>query len=256
VEVKAVDYTRITFISERKQTTGVVVLKIRAVLFDLGDTLVKAWIPEVTYQNVLASLGIDRPLEELEKAIAKTEEEFKRSNYRSRYGEVSYTEYWERWLAQVLTYLGVSGEDNLAKQVNARWYDHADCVTYPDAVGTLNRLKQMGLKLGLISTAYEEDIDAVLEKAGIAKGLFDIVVGANTIKKEKPHPDVFRHALSKLNVEPDETLFVGDHVDNDYKGAKAVGIHALLIEREHRSPDNTFDLERVRSLQEIFKFID
>jgi putative hydrolase of the HAD superfamily len=234
----------------------VVVLKIRAVLFDLGDTLVKTWIPEVTCQSVLASLGVDRSIEELEKAIAKTEEEFKESNYRSRYGEISYTEYWERWDAQVLTYLGVSGEENLAKQVKTRWYDHANCVAYPDAVVTLNRLKQMGLKLGLISTAYEEDIDAVLEKAGIAKGLFDVVVGANTIKKEKPHPDVFRHALSKLSVEPDEAIFIGDHIDNDYRGARAVGIHALLIEREDRSTDDTSNLERVRSLQEIFRFIE
>jgi putative hydrolase of the HAD superfamily len=140
--------------------------------------------------------------------------------------------------------------------VKARWYDHADCVTYPDTIVTLNRLKQMGLKLGLISTAYEEDIDAILERAGIAKGLFDIVVGVNTIKKEKPHPEVFRHALSRLNVEPDETLFVGDHVDIDYKGARAVGIHALLIEREHRSTEEASDLERIISLQEIFKLID
>jgi putative hydrolase of the HAD superfamily len=233
----------------------VAVLKIRAVLFDLGDTLVKTWIPEVTYQNVLASLGIDRSIEELEKAIAKTEEEFKESNYRSRYGKVSYTEYWERWDAQVLTRLGISGEENLAKQVKARWFDHANCITYPDTIVTLNRLKQMGLKLGLISTAYEEDIDAILEKAGIAKALFDTVVGVNTIKKEKPHPEVFRHALSKLNVEPSETLFVGDHIDNDYKGARAVGIHALLIERERRSTEDASDLERIRSLQEIFKLI-
>lgn len=233
-----------------------VVLKVRAVLFDLGNTLVKTWIPEMIYQNVLASLGIDRSVEELEKAIAKTEEEFRESNYRSRYGKVTYAEYWERWDAQVLKYLGISGEENLAKQVKARWYDHADCVAYPDAVVTLNRLKQMGLKLGLISTAYEEDIDAILERASIAKGLFDIVVGANTIKKEKPHPDVFRYALGKLSVEPEEALFVGDHVDNDYKGAKAVGIHALLIEREDRSTDDTSNLERVRSLEEIFKLID
>ena len=233
-----------------------VVLKIKAVLFDLGNTLARTWIPEVTYQSVLASLGINRSIEEIQEALAKTEEEFKESNYRSRYGEASYTEYWERWDAQVLTYLGVSESEALAKQIIARWFDHADCVTYPDTIVTLNRLKQMDLKLGLISTAYEEDIDAILEKAGLAKGLFDIVVGANTIKKEKPHPDVFRHALSKLNVEPEEALFVGDHVDNDYKGAKAVGIHALLIEREDRSTDDTPNLERVRSLQEIFKFIE
>ena len=233
-----------------------VVLKVKAVLFDLGNTLVKTWIPEVTYQNVLASLGIDRSIEEIQGALAKTEEEFKESNYRSRYGEATYAEYWERWDAQVLTYLGISGSENLAKEILARWFDHADCVTYPDTRVTLNRLKRMDLKLGLISTAYEEDIDAILEKAGLAKGLFDIVVGANTVKKEKPHPDVFRHALGKLSVRSEETLFVGDHVDNDYKGAKAVGMHALLIEREYRSPDNASDLERIRSLQEIFKFID
>lgn len=81
-----VDDTRITFILERKQTTGVVVLKIGAVLFDLGDTLVKTWIPEVTYQSVLASLGIDRSVEELERAIAKTEEEFIESSYATDHG--------------------------------------------------------------------------------------------------------------------------------------------------------------------------
>jgi len=235
----------------------VVLLKVKAVLFDLGNTLVKTWgNPEAIYQKVLASLGIDRSVEELERAIVKTEEGFKESNYRSQYGKVTYTEYWERWDAQVLTYLGISGEEKLAKQVKARWYDHVDCVTYPDTVVTLNRLKQMGLQLGLISTGYEEDISAILEKAGLEKRLFDIVVGVNTIKKEKPHPDVFRHALSKLGVKPVEALFVGDHVDNDYRGARAVGIRALLIERESRSTDDVSGLERVRSLQEIFKFIE
>lgn len=234
---------------------GVCAMKIRAVLFDLGNTLVRTWNPEVIYQNVLASLGIDRSVEELEKAIAKTEEEFKESSYRSRYGKVTYVEYWERWDAQVLTYLGISGEENLAKQVKTRWFDHANCVTYPDTIVTLNRLNQMGLKLGLISTAYEEDIDAILERVGLAKELFDVVVGVNTVKKEKPHPDVFRYALSKLCVRPEEALFIGDHIDNDYKGAEAVGIHALLIEREDRSTEDASDLERIRSLQEIFKLI-
>ena len=234
-----------------------VLLKVKAVLFDLGNTLVKTWgNPEAIYQKVLASLGIDRSVEELERAIVKTEEGFKESNYRSQYGKVTYTEYWERWDAQVLTYLGISGEEKLAKQVKARWYDQVNCVAYPDTTLTLNRLKQMGLQLGLISTGYEEDISAILEKAGLEKRLFDIVVGVNTIKKEKPHPEVFRHALSKLGVKPEEALFVGDHVDNDYRGARAVGIRALLIERESRSTDDVSGLERVRSLQEIFKFIE
>lgn len=120
---------------------------------------------------------------------------------------------------------------------------------------TLNKLGKMNLKLGLISTAYEEDIDAILGRTGIKKGIFDIVIGVNTIKKEKPHPDVFRYALDKLGVKPEEALFVGDHVENDYKGAKVVGIRALLIEREEKSADRASNVERIRSLKEIFKFI-
>lgn len=232
-----------------------VALKTRAVLFDLGNTLVKTWIPEVTYQKVLASLGIDRSVEEIKEALSKTEEEFKESNYRSMYGKVNYIEYWEKWDLLVLKNLKIFDEC-FVKEILKRWFDYADCVTYPDTKEALARLKQMGLKLGLISTAYEEDITAIFERANLEKGFFDIIVGANTIKKEKPHPDVFKYALKKLKVKPEETLFVGDHIDNDYKGATAVGIYALLIQRENSSLDNTSDFKRIISLEEICKFID
>ena len=231
-----------------------VALKIRAVLFDLGNTLVKTWIPEVTYQKVLASLGINKSVEEIKEAISMTEEEFKKSNYRSMYGKADYVEYWEKWDSLVLKNLRIFDEC-FAKEILKRWFDYADCVTYPDTKETLARLKQMDLKLGLISTAYEEDITAILKRANLEKGFFDITVGANTIKKEKPHPDVFRYALRKLKVKPEETLFVGDHIDNDYKGARAVGIHALLIQRESRSLDNITDFKRISSLEEIYKFM-
>ena len=230
-------------------------LKIRAVLFDLGNTLVKTWIPEVTYQKVLVSLGINRSVEEIKKALSKTEEEFKESNYRSMYGKANYIEYWEKWDSTVLKNLKIFDEC-FAKEILKRWFDYADCVTYTDTKETLARLKQMGLKLGLISTAYEEDITAIFERANLDKGFFDIIVGANTIKKEKPHPDVFKYALKKLKAKPEETLFVGYHVDNDYKGARAVGIYALLIQRENRSLDNISDFKRISSLEEIYKFID
>jgi len=232
-----------------------VTLKTRAVIFDLGNTLVKAWIPEVTYRSVLASLGINRSVEEIKEALSRTEEEFGKSNYRSMYGKVSYTEYWEKWDSQVLRNLGIAQDERLAKEVMERWFDHVDCVAYPDTKETLARLKLMGLKLGLISTGYEEDITAIFKKANLEKSFFDIIVGANTTKKEKPHPDVFKYALRKLGVKPEETLFVGDHIDNDYKGAIAVGIDALLIQREDRSQDNTSDLKRISTLEEIYKFM-
>jgi 2-haloalkanoic acid dehalogenase type II len=233
----------------------VVVLRIRAVLFDLGNTLIKGK-PELTYQSLLSSLGISRSTEVIKEALERVENEFTESNLRSGYGKVAYTKYWERWDSKVLKHLGIPNDQISAKEVLAKWWDHAECVAYSDTKVSLNRLKQMGVRLGLVSNAYEEDIDAILNKAGLEKSLFDVVVGVNTIRKGKPQPDIFRYALGKLGVKPEETLFVGDHVDNDYRGAKAVGMHALLIERDDKSTDGTSDLERVKNLHEIFKFIE
>jgi putative hydrolase of the HAD superfamily len=234
----------------------VVVLKIKAVLFDLGSTLVKTWTPEMTYRSLLSSFGIDRSTEAIKEAIEMVEKEFEESNYGSEYGKVSYTQYWDRWDSKVLKHLGIPQSQIPANEVLAKWWKYADCVAYPDAKDGLERLRQMGVRVGLVSNAYEEDIDPILSKAGLKKRLFDVVVGVNTIKKAKPQPDIFRYALTKLDVTPEETIFVGDHIDNDYRGARAVGIHALLIERENRSKDDTSNFERINSLQEIFKFIE
>jgi putative hydrolase of the HAD superfamily len=227
-------------------------LVVKAVLFDLGNTLVQMWIPELVYKKVLASLGIRRPVGEIREALARTEEEFKLHRYRVTYGKVPYEEYYDRWDSVVLRHLGVPEDRRLVREIQAGWFDHADCVIYPDVKDTLTKLKQTGLKTGLISTAYEEDIDAISRKAGLEIDLFDVVIGANTIKQEKPHPDVFRHALKKLNVKPEEALFIGDNIDADYKGAEKVGIRALLIQRtETKTPR----LRTITSLKEIFKHI-
>jgi hypothetical protein len=45
---------------------------------------------------------------------------------------------------------------------------------------------------------------------------------------------------------PDEVLFVGDDIKSDYRGARAVGMQAILIEREDRSADDSHNLESVR----------
>jgi 2-haloalkanoic acid dehalogenase type II len=232
------------------------VLKIEAVLLDLGNTLVKAWIPEVTYRSVLASLRINRSVEEIREALESTEREFEEQNCRSMYGKVSYAEYWEKWDSQVLRNLGIAEDERLAKEVVERWFDHVDCVAYPDTKETLAKLKQRNLKLGLISTGYEEDITAIFKKADLEKGSFDVVVGVNTIKKEKPDPEVFKYALAMLQVKPEESLFVGDKIDADYEGAEKVGIHAILIQREQNSIGTRSDLRTITSLEEILKFID
>ena len=96
--------------------------------------------------------------------------------------------------------------------------------------------------------------DFFLERTGLEKTTFDIIVGMDTAECMKPHPDIFKYALGKLDVRPEEAMFVGDDVELDYKGAENVGMYALLIDRTEKQKQS--DLRTIKNLKEILSQID
>ena len=62
-------------------------------------------------------------------------------------------------------------------------------------------------------------------------------VGSRAHGKAKPHETIFRAALALLEVEPEEAAMVGDSLEDDVEGARALGMRALLVDREGRYPD-------------------
>lgn len=103
-------------------------------------------------------------------------------------------------------------------------------------------------------TAYEEEIHFFLERTGLEKTTFDIIVGVDTAECMKPHPDIFKYALGKLDVRPEEAMFVGDGVEADYKGAENVGMYALLINRTEKKKQS--GMRTIKNLKEILSQID
>ena len=229
-------------------------MTIKAVLFDIGNTLVKYdfGIPEEVFQRVLISLGICRSLDNMKKAFLNAENEAKDLNLLSSFGKMKCEEYWNQWDSIVLKHLGIAENVELAKIVQSKWFDFVDCTLYPEVKDVLSELKQRGLKIGLISTAYEEEINLILGKACLGKAAFDIIVGVDTIKKAKPNPGIFKYAINKLNVKPEEAVFIGDNIEADYKGAQNAGIQALLLDRTGR---NQNDLRIIKDLKEILSQI-
>jgi 2-haloalkanoic acid dehalogenase type II len=230
-------------------------LTIKAVFFDVGNTLVKYdyGLPEEVFQRVIFSLGISRSLDDMKKAFRKAEKEAEDTNLPSSSGKIKCEDFWYQWDSLVLKHLRVEENEELPKIIHSKWMDFVDCTLYPEVREVLLELKRRGLKVGLISNGYEEEIDLVLEKASLERATFDIVVGVDTIRKVKPNPDIFKYAVSKLDVKPEETIFVGDNVEADYKGAENAGIHALLINRAEKHQSS---LRTIRNLKEIFPQID
>jgi HAD superfamily hydrolase (TIGR01662 family) len=112
-------------------------------------------------------------------------------------------------------------------------------------------------KLGVVSNfAIPECVVKLLEVHGLDK-LFDVVIVSGAVNKRKPHPEIFQKALEKLGVAAEETVFVGDTVDADVKGAKDLGMKTVFIERrvqkevEQVCPDVT-----IKSLSELTAAIE
>ncbi len=230
-------------------------MKIKAVIFDMGNTLVKYDVDtfEEVFQRILISMGISRSLDEMKMAFLNSEKEAKDSNLLSSFGKIKCGEYWHQWDSLVLKHLRITDNEELARIVQSSWFDFVDCAPYPEVKEVLFELKQRGLKLGLISNGYEEEINLILEKADIEKTIFNIIVGVDTIKKTKPASDIFEYAISKLNVKLEEAMFVGDNLEVDYKGAENAGILALLIDRNQKERS---DVRTIKDLKEVLSQID
>ena len=90
----------------------------------------------------------------------------------------------------------------------------------------LDTLRERGLKLGLVSNAFDPPrlLHGDLEELGVAARL-DVAVFSSEVGRRKPDPVIFERALTALGVEPARALFVGDTLATDVAGAKAFGMH-------------------------------
>src|SRR6202795_4731268 len=101
--------------------------------------------------------------------------------------------------------------------------------------------------IAVISNA-DGRIEDVLQRCGIAH-CFRTITDSGLVGYEKPHPEIFRHALKSMNAAPGESLYVGDVYSVDYLGATGAGMQALLMDVPGAYRDK--GVPRVESLEEL-----
>ncbi|MFQ5515042.1 MAG: HAD family hydrolase [Myxococcota bacterium] len=92
----------------------------------------------------------------------------------------------------------------------------------------LRTLRAAQLRLAVVSNS-DGTIEDALRRTNLREYV-DHVVDSGTVGFEKPDPRIFRHALERVRVEPGEALHVGDLYAVDVLGARAAGVHALLLD--------------------------
>ncbi|MFQ5837812.1 MAG: HAD family hydrolase [Thermoplasmata archaeon] len=223
----------------------------RAVLFDLGGTLILLGKgPEGIWRRILEENGIRRSEEEIGRVSNDT-----LPRVISSFGKLPSDEYWVLWNEAVLRGLGVEDLDGLlTREISDRFLTMAEPEAYEDVLPLLGELRRMGIKLGIVSDAYVQEVEAILDIVGIPKEEFDVIVGVDTIGERKPSPANFRRALEEMDVDPSECIFVGDDAIKDCEGAMGAGITPYLVVRDEKAdPDPRF--RSVSSLQQVLTIL-
>jgi HAD superfamily hydrolase (TIGR01662 family) len=93
----------------------------------------------------------------------------------------------------------------------------------------LSKLKKQGIKLGLVTNAY----DGVEQRERISlsgiKKYFDAIVISGEVGYSKPSSEIFNCLLSQLGLNPDQAIYVGDSERYDIQGAKNTGMRSILL---------------------------
>lgn len=154
----------------------------------------------------------------------------------------------DRWRAIVAdTLFGVADLDACFAHLFERFAQPGAWRVAPDAAELLVALDARGLVLGMGSN-YDARLLSVLTGFPELAPLRDRVVVSATVGVRKPHTDFFREVCRVAGCEPGEVLFVGDDVANDYAGATAAGLHALLLDPRAKHPDVPHRITRLAAL--------
>jgi putative hydrolase of the HAD superfamily len=100
------------------------------------------------------------------------------------------------------------------------------CMLFPDAAQTLSCLRTWGLKLGLITNGSIRMQSRKLQCLALSP-LFDTILISDAEGISKPDRRIFHRALERLNTNPAQAVFVGDHPEVDVAGARAAGMQAI-----------------------------
>ena len=222
--------------------------RFKAVLFDIGGTLIKPVSVPKVFKNVLKDYGIECSLDAISAAHQENQELYFDVNTMAQLGK----RFWVEWNSRILERLSIQqNREFLAKKIDEFWWNYADTQLYTDVKETLKELRAMDVKTGIITNGLEIDFRQVLLRTGLTNS-FDVTVGVDSCRKAKPDEAIFLYAINKLCIQPKEAIFVGDSIEQDYKGAKKAGLKALLIDRAGKAPAS---VEKIKSLREVFAYI-
>jgi putative hydrolase of the HAD superfamily len=217
--------------------------ELRAVLFDVDFTLARPG-PELGPEGYVRAgerhgLRLDPARYEVARDAALVD--------LRRHPELEHDdEIWFRFTERIVR--GMGGDADAAYacavEITRGWERHENFELYGDVPDTLAALREAGLRIGLVSNSAR-DVREFARHHGL-----DVDAGISSFHhgRTKQHASIFTAVLDLLGVKPPEAVMVGDTITDDIEGALALGMPAILLDRDGLRPE--FE-PRIETLHEL-----
>ena len=204
----------------------------RAVLFDVDFTLCRPG-PELSadrYARIAARHGITLDPSRYDDAREAAVLNLK------RHPELLHDEsIWHRFTEEI--FIGMGGPEAIASEcateIEEGWGVSENFELFEDVLPVLEELRRAGLRIAVVSNGIR-DLHAFVAHHHLD---VDAIVDSRSHGRVKPHPSIFQSALASLAVAAEDAVMVGDSLEEDIAGARALGMRAILIDREERHPE-------------------
>lgn len=221
---------------------------IRAIFFDFGGVLT-----ETCWDLNSISEAIKRGFKEAGVGLPNNFDNAFMRRMEERWRVVLETKREERLidiLKKLLDELGVNYSANALDLAMNYVMDAPFCIIRKEAKKVLSELKRMNLKLGIISNSPIAFHKRVLKRNNLLDFFDDIIISCE-VGYRKPDKTIFNIALKRLNVMPNEAIYVGDIPCIDVPGARELGMITILM--KYGDPAVLIDYTKVQNNEELCK---
>ncbi len=104
---------------------------------------------------------------------------------------------------------------------------------YPGLARLIERLTTAQIRLGVVTTTWRSNVEAVLTATGLV-GAFEFVVAKEDVTATKPDPEAYRLALAKLGLPANDVVAIEDS-QTGLESARTSGLRAIAV--GHRRPE-------------------
>ncbi len=238
------------------RTHGSTELKVDAVFFDAGNTLIYPDPPVGrVYARALHGAGVEADPEEVGRRFEQSWVALRkqRAAHELEYGstEEEAIVWWRKVVLETCRHFGVPEEfEDMFRELWGHFASGAAWSVFDDVLPTLGELRGRGKSLGVISN-WDVRLADVLREMGLWDR-FDWVLVSACVGAEKPDLAIFRRALQRCRMRPERVLHVGDSYEDDLLGARRAGLKALWLRRDKADCAG----EAIGSLSELTELVE